>query len=338
MPNSQPIVIRRREVADDELRQMLITAAAVGDSANFFGRFEYFFSDNPFVTLLRAEALLSRCRKLAPDAYAKLGKGTPFYWLAWGALEVHDYETATFYIDAAVSEDLKSADDGRVNRNTVTTPSLLFFLIDDSNSAQTLLPYVRLLREKLDCAINDYKTRPDGDPNELTFIDVQNSLLRVAILKGNEHLRTLVTTFISFLLEWDHRSELIALRTEQGTAEPFFIHLFKGCVLFESLLKANLKRRPTNNTLGPILDELQSALGFAAKPRCKTGGFDFQTIIRDLSSDDNSVYTAVERTARIRNTTGHNLGWQVSLTADQYNSLAAYVASSCLHAVARLYR
>jgi hypothetical protein len=273
MPNSRPTVIRRREVADDELRQMLITAAVAGDTADFFGRFEYFFPGDPFATLLSGEALLGKCRKLAPDAYEKLRKGTPFYWLAWGAFEVHDYETAAFYIDAAVSEDLKAADDDGADRGSVSSPALLFFLIDDRNPNQALMSHVRLLRDKIDRAVNDYNARPDADPTQLTFIDVQNSLLRTAILKGKEQLRTLVTTFISYFLEWDHRSELITLRTEQGTAEAFFIHLFKGCVLFESLLKANSKRRPTTNTLGKILLELQADLGFGAKSRINnTGG------------------------------------------------------------------
>jgi hypothetical protein len=52
--------------------------------------------------------LLTRCSKLEPSAYAKLHKGTPFYWLAWAAFEVHDYETAAFYVDAAVSDNLKA--------------------------------------------------------------------------------------------------------------------------------------------------------------------------------------------------------------------------------------
>jgi hypothetical protein len=131
------------------------------------------------------------------------------------------------------------------------------------------------------------------------------------------------------------RSE-IRERSRRPDADPGFHSVQSGL----RLLKANPKRSLTNDTLGKVLDELQSDLGFGAKPKIGslTGGFNFQTIVKDLSSDDNCVYTAVVRTARIRNTTEHNLGWQVSLTAKEYNSLAAYVASSCLHAIACLYR
>ena len=34
----------------------------------------------------------------------------------------------------------------------------------------------------------------------------------------------------------------------------------------------------------------------------------------------------------------HDLGWKVSLNGSQYDSLVGYVASSCLHALACLYR
>jgi hypothetical protein len=67
-----------------------------------------------------------------------------------------------------------------------------------------------------------------------------------------KHHRTLVSTFISFLAEWDYRSRLIDL-SDAGSKEPFFSHLFRGCLLFESLLKANDCKPPTRRTLGKML-------------------------------------------------------------------------------------
>lgn len=247
---------------------------------------------------------------------------------------MHDYETAAFYIDAAVSEDLK------FYPGTTSTPALLLFLVIDSDHRQALGEHVRTLRTEIDQAIIAYNRRPDAAVPPIGFADLQTLLLQPAIKSDNEHLRTLVTTFISFFLEWDHRLKLIQLRTEKGTGEPFFIHLFKGCVLFESLLKANPKKQLTSQklALGKVLKELHSELGFGARNTMEVGGFDFQTIINDIPADEDSVFIAIERTGRIRNTTGHNLGWQVSLDAPTYNSLAGYVATACLHAIVRLYR
>jgi hypothetical protein len=336
----QSTIIRRREIDDSELRKMLAAAVDSGDTDDFFGRFEYFDPQNPLVTLVRGEQLLSKCHNLDRGAYEELHKGTPFYWLTWAAYTVHDYETAAFYIDAAVSEDLRSVDRAGDDRATASSPALLFFLVDNSSNAQALQQIVEVLRGKFDTAINDYSMRPGAYP--LTFADVQSSLLRRAVLKGKEHLRTLVTALISYLLEWDHRSDLLKLRTEQGTAEPFYIHLFKGCVLFESLLKANDENPPApgNDMLGRLLTQLQPDLGFGATHPIYQDitRSDFPTIVNNFKTDDDSLHTAVVRTAQIRNTTGHNLGWQVSLSVPEYNKLAAYVASSCLHAIACLYK
>lgn len=327
-----PIIIRPREVQDGELREMLSAASAAGDTADFFSRFAYYHPGKPFETLESGEALLSKCKQLAPDAYNKLHKGTPFYWLAQAAFLVHDYETATFYIDAAVSEDL------RKNVSDTSSPALLFYLLNDIDERQASLELVKLVRARIEKAIKDYNRRPDLNSAPLASPEIQKYFLVPSIVPGKEYLRTLVTAFISFFLEWDHKSGLIEIRVEQGTAEPFFTHLFKGCVLFESLLKANTKNTPTAKLLGSILGELKDDLGFAAKPNMTIGNFDFQTIVNSLSTDDNTVYTAIERTGRIRNTTGHNLGWQVLLNRSAYDGLAAYVATSCLHSIACLYR
>jgi hypothetical protein len=309
---------------------MLQLAPASGNTTDFFGAFEYYFPGQPFDTLECGEALLAKCENLAPGIYKTLHKGTPFYWLSQAAFLVHDYETAAFYIDAAVSEDLK------INPANHSTPALLFFLINDTDDRQASLELVKVVRKRIEDAIFDYNKRPGTCSPALTFPEIRQFLLLPSILPANVALRTLATTFISFFLEWDHRSDLIKIRPEQGTAEPFFIHLFKGCVLFESLLKAS-KKAPKAKMLGGLLSELHADLGFTGKVNPIIGGFDFQTVVSGLSSDDNSIYTAVERTGRMRNTTGHNLGWG-SIDPLAYNSLASYVASSCLHAIASLYR
>jgi hypothetical protein len=322
-------VLKSREIDGNELRQMLHTAVASGDARDvFFEQFEYHFPGQPFLTLERGEALLGKCKEVAPSEYAKLRKGTQFYWLARAAFEVRDY--------AAVSDDLRAADDRGDDRCAISSPAVLFLRVDDSVPDQASLDLVKILRSKIENAIDQYSQRPGANPRPLKFSDIQDAFLRPAIVRGNEHLRTLVTAFISFILEWEHRSHLIELRTEPGTAEPFFLHLFKGCVLFESLLKANPKAPQPGSMLGSAMNALRSELGLPAK--LKNGDFDFPTIVSDLTSDDPAIATAMERTRRIRNATGHDLGWTVSLNGSQYSSLAGYVASSCLHAIACLYR
>ena len=120
---------------------------------------------------------------------------------------------------------------------------------------------------------------------------------------------------------WDYRSTLIELRPGDGTAEPFFIHLFRGCVLFESLLKANPKNipPPTRHTLGRVLQYLHSHLSTPAN--IDIGGTDFPTVLSDLSAADHSITTAVKFAGKVRNTVGHNLVWKATLEKWQYDLL-----------------
>ena len=132
-------------------------------------------------------------------------------------------------------------------------------------------------------------------------------------------------------------SVLTTLRPTEGTTEPFFLHLFKGCLLFESLLKANPKNKPPKkcNTLTKVLGYLYLDLGLQQPP--DIGNIDFQTILGSLP-DGNSLPVAIEYAGKIRNTLGHDLGWKATLDTATYESLASKVAFACLHAIACLYR
>jgi hypothetical protein len=49
-------VLRGRAVDDVELTQMLISAGARGQTADFFGQFEYFFAENPSLRSILAKS------------------------------------------------------------------------------------------------------------------------------------------------------------------------------------------------------------------------------------------------------------------------------------------
>ena len=67
------------------------------------------FPDKPFERFSDYENLLKQMRKSDRQKYEKIHKGTPFYFLAWTAFDLRNYEKALFYIDAAISEDIKNA-------------------------------------------------------------------------------------------------------------------------------------------------------------------------------------------------------------------------------------
>jgi len=224
-------------------------------------------------------------------------KGTAFYFLGIAAFKSRDYQTATFFFDAAASEDLKLPKPDRL-------PAHLFMYLNAHNPQQAGREIVRMLVKKLKRTIRNYNER--GDSVRLTLPIVRKYFLRPQMKHAKRHHRTLATTFISFLAEWDYRSRLIDL-SDAGSKEPFLSHLFRGCLLFESLLKANDSKPPTNHTLGKMLKH-DFASEFHISPKFNAREASFDNLVRAVTPKQ-SIPVATECTARARNTLGHSLVW-----------------------------
>lgn len=267
-------------------------------------------------------------KRFAENAYKNTPKGTPFYLLGIAAFQSHDFQTATFLFDAAVSEDLQHHPDPG------NAPALLTMQLDEKNPNQRALPIVQAVVSKIETTIARYNGRTGS--RSLTTGEVRKYFLTYLLSASKPaHLRSLTTTFVSFFFEWDYRTKLIQL-SESGSREPFFTHLFRGCLLFESLLKENKKKSPSKQTLQPILKELAADLGIPVPFNITATSF--ETIVRSLAPTQ-PIEDAIRSTVRTRNTLGHNLAWTAtSLDATRYDLLAENIAVSCLHAISCLYR
>lgn len=327
-------------LTQNELRKSFLAASngSPDDGNVFFNKFKYrfdLFAGNYAGALNQGIDLLNRCRAIDDAAYFRIHKGTAYYWIGIAAFLMHEHEIATFFFDAAVSEDLRVG----ANPNNNLTPSLRYILIDGEAPEQAARLLVQSIQRRLEELIENYNTRLGQIPNftPLSISELRAYFLKPSISPGGENLRSSATTLISYCMEWDFRNTLFDIGPNQGTAEPFFLHLFKGCVLFESILRANSKKTPpTHYPLSRILDFLHQDLGVASN--LNIGNSDLQTIINDLDKADDSIQTAIQFTGRIRNTLGHNLGWVVPINKNHYGMLFRMVSSSCFHAIASLYR
>jgi len=79
---------------------------------------------NPFERQYAYELLLHILLLLNKTQFEKIHKGTPYYFIAWTTYQYRDFAKAIYYMDAAVSEDLKFDD---VQNRKSTRPSLDFF-------------------------------------------------------------------------------------------------------------------------------------------------------------------------------------------------------------------
>jgi hypothetical protein len=125
---------------------------------------------------------------------------------------------------------------------------------------------------------------------------------------------------VSFLLEFSSRAKELSLGGSlTSTGEPFFLHLFKGALLFETLLKISAagsviqtsNPKATINTL--LMDPtIYQAFDFANQPQ-GLGAHTFDDVLQAIKSDPTVNFTqrAVRATWGIRNTTGHSLGGRI---------------------------
>jgi hypothetical protein len=332
-------MFRCDELSEEQFREMFLKAWSARDGTRFFNNmFDYVSAlqdGNCSYALKEGLAILCRCRSINATAYKDIHKGDIFYWLGTAAFGVHDFQTATFFYDAALSEDIR---DGASPTSIHTSPAIKFILVEAASRGQWAQVLVKTLELAISEAADNYRRRPGvaSQFSILTIDHIRKHFLQPAVSHGQEKWRSLATTFHSFLLEWNYRRELLECHSDPGTSEPFFLHLFKGCLLFESLLKAN-RRHPvrSNATLGPMLRELRVQL--QTSRTLNPNASDFGLVLNQLVTADSSITACIELTGKTRNTLGHSLGWSVTMNPVQYEKLFFMIAASCLHVIAALY-
>jgi len=307
------------------------------DSREWFSRFKFAHDSvngNPAAALGQGLALLNKCKELDEKAYTEIHKGSAFYWLGIASFLVNEYELATFFFDAAVSEDIRAGDDPLVEP---VSPAMRFMRLDGEDPNQMALVLVEMAQKGMERWIDYYNALPGRSTDIMTMQVLRKRLFIPSIMPGQEKWRSITSTFITFCLEWDYRNMLFDLRILPGTFEPFYLHLFKGCLLFESLLKENPKKRPPSNqnTLGKVLVYLNEELGIS--PNVDIGGNELSDVLLKLNSCSETTEQAILFSGMVRNTLGHNLGWDIGLSKNQYQRLFQMIAAACLHTVSMLY-
>lgn len=323
------------QIDADELRRRFQTAAT-GDTVlahDFFSHFPFIhhYQNKDYLSAFNSAIdILTELKRLDIQAYGRIHKGYIYYFTAISAFLLHDFQSAAFFFDAAASEDMK-------NDSNPRAPSLLFMILDGQDPNQAAQELTQIAERWLGTMVDEYNRAPGSVA--LTIEDVRQWFLVRAITDHREW-RTLVTSWVTFLLEWSHRFHILNLRVEEGTWEPFYLHLFKGCLLFESILKSEPSGQVTEQTLGHILNDPTSyargRLGITR--RINTGNATLTDILRDSAAAAADIQTDIEFAARLRNTVGHNLGWATRIDLAEYSLLAKKVSNACLHAISTLYR
>lgn len=142
---------------------------------------------------------------------------------------------------------------------------------------------------------------------QISIINFVEKFVKLLVLKKEN--QSIVTAFYSYVLEFEDREKELLLRSsEGGSIEPAITFLFKGGLIFESVLKHLYPVKDDGiscKTLGDILFHTR-AFQSDFNVVIKTTANSLQEIVSCIGND---VQSAFNTTCKLRNTTGHNLVW-----------------------------
>jgi len=262
---------------------------------------DYFFS------------LLVTCKTIDANAFMKIHKGHPFYFIGITSFLMEDFQTAVYFFDASMTEDFNAGADPKDKAK----PSTRFLMMEGEIEGHAAQGLAAVAKAQVERAITYYLGCSVRSRQELKLgiEDVRNNFIYHSLIaKGKPGLRTLATAFISYFIEWDFRNRHFEYGVKQGTSEPFFSHLFRGCVLFESLLKHNPTIPITGKQLNGMLTQpdIRNALGIIAI-QGKGGDSSLDDVFQELQNLGTTLDQAMRVANMARNTLGHNLGWDSNI-------------------------
>jgi len=281
------------------------------------------FADRPFERFSCYEYLLEVCKDTDRAKFEEIHKGTPYYFLAWIALEIHDYEKATFYLDAAISEDIR-VEGNDIDKGLSRPMGQLLFLrpTNDRGDRHVAWRVTQELKDLLLSELINFKTTTGVEIKLDHFIE---KFVKKLIKKDIQN-RSIVSSLYSYILEYNDLYKMLKLRSkDKGTIEPVIMHLFKGALIFETLLKTVYVK----NYRGQKIETLGGLYGnnsYKSKkyPNLKAlSANSFRQLVSSIKRTKKlnlSVY--FRNTTKLRNMTGHNLKWDdIFQSIDNYETL-----------------
>lgn len=267
--------------------------------------------DRPYERFLAYEVLLEDLKNDDDEKYKIIHKGTPFYFLAWTAFLMGDYEKSVFYMDAAISEDKKNLPDDWKKYPAGKSLTL-------SDVAYQLAKIItQELTEQLNTQFDRFNKIPERrNKKKLTIKKLVNKF--VMPLMENPEARSIITAFYSFISEYNDRLTMNRLRSEHGgSIEPFLMHLFKGGLIFESLIRlenpnvtiAKKRKRVKPSTIGEFFYSGRFNKKYALKDIDKDRNKSLRTLKEILTycKNQSGPTKAFITVNKLRNFTGHTL-------------------------------
>lgn len=285
--------------------------------------------------------ILRTCKQIDQESYNKIHKGHPYFFIGITSYRLGDYQTAISFFDAALSEDLQTEDKEE-------RPTHLFFMLKGDEPRNAARLETQFIESKVKRSIDYYNNQiaKNEDICNFEIQDLQDVFIGYILnYKDDLGLRTLLTTFITFIVEWDIRNEHFDLGVNKGTSEPLLMHLFRGCVLFESLLKQNpfpkSKHKDQMYELGKLLTYYKDRMKVKLPDNFSSKEMGIRTlggVLEELNKRSEIIDDSILMSYWLRNTLGHSLAWEDRIDQVSYQKLYLIVVNACLHVINCLWR
>ncbi len=323
-------------MADDKKAEMLKDFEALNPADtvacdHFFEKWgagqTLFGIDRPYERLEMYRGVLAAVQQADPAKYAIAHKGTAFFFCGLLLFDLKYFESAIFYFTAALAEDRRRSG-STLLKDYISTPAGQILSLNQSIKWARFTSIFRdCIKDFLDKYNAEYRTSYTTDDFSHKFI---HPMLR------QEHY-AIVTSLYSYLLDYHEKSKNLRLAGGSvDSMEPILVNLFKGALIFETLLKYYYELNNQGN-------RIMTLRGFSSNSRFMSDfpGVNLRnttTTMQDVVDDatDKSVNTTMETTARIRNTTGHQLIWDNVFTEpDNYRKLYEQELFAILNVITR---
>jgi len=294
--------------------------------------------ENNHLTILFYKQLLNEIKKYDNNFYNEIHKGVPYFFIGWYSFLLKQYDQSIFYLDASLAEDKKTH---KKNDVWLHSGAANFFKLKANYSGAYNIFNDRKLPDLILNLINKYNELCEEIDTKITLQEFTNKFVEKLIIEDNT---AIITTLYSFILEFEDIQEMIKLRSiNGGTIEPMIIHLFKGAVIFETLIKRTNKRPDGKDFM--VLNGLftHETSPFVSKyPEFTINGGHIEQlneILIPLINDEysNFVSAAFNTVYKIRNSTAHNLSWDDVFIDDNYEKMFLQIINSIFIVIQREY-
>lgn len=254
----------------------------------------------PYERLESYRHVLRDVQKANPEKYRLIHKGTPFFFIGLLMFDCKNFEAAIFYISAALSEDRRRSGSTSL-RDWITTPAGQIMSLDGDTKWARI---TSILVDAVENPINDFNSVSGAST---TVNELVQKFVHPMLEQGHY---SVITSLYSFVLEYKEAHKNLCLTSGSvDSTEPILVHLFKGALIFETILKHYYP----HNDMGERIKTLGRFSGNSAftstfpNVALSNSTDSLQEIANAATNKD--LKTTMENTAKIRNTTGHKLVW-----------------------------